>query len=182
MSDRSRNEGGGPVTVTRPAGDPASREIPVHEKIGGATPERDRSAFKFRQQDDESIAELLRRLADQGSHLAQQQAKLIEAEVRSSFTDLKEAVGAMAGAAVVGIAGLGVLLMGISFLLAEFMDLWLATLLVAAATLAGAYAMFAGGRKKLQSSALSADRSRRTLERAPDAISGNTNEDRTNDR
>jgi hypothetical protein len=159
------------------ADDPATREIPVKEKVGGTTAERDGSAFKFRQQDDESIPQLLRRLADQGSHLAQQQGKLIEAEVRSSVGDLKEAVGAMAGAAVVGIAGLGVLLMGISFLLAEFMDLWLATLLVAAATLAGAYAMFTAGRKKLQSSSFSADRSRRTLERAPGAISGNTNEE-----
>lgn len=184
MSDRTRKGAGpgGPITGGPSTGDPASRQPPMHESIGGATPERDRSAFKFRQQDDEGIGELLRRLTDQGSHLAQQQAALVQAEVRSSVNDLKAAVGAMAGAAVVGIAGLGVLLMGISFLLAEIMDLWLATLLVAAATLAGAYAMFAGGQKKLQSSSLGADRSRRTIERAPEAISGNTNEDRSHDR
>lgn len=137
------------------------------------TEERDKSAFEFKQ-GDESIPELLRRLADQGSHLAQQQAKLVEAEVRSSVDDIKQAAGAMAGAAVVGIAGLGVLLMGLSFLLGEIMALWLATLIVAAATLLGAYALYEGGLKKLQSSSLDVERTRRTLERAPEAISGNT--------
>ena len=133
----------------------------------------ERSAFNFGdEKSDESIPALLRRLADQGSHLAQQQAKLVEAEVRSSVNDLKEAAGAMAGAAVVGIAGLGVLLMGVAFLLGEVMELWLATLIVAAATLGGAYMMFLAGRKKLQSSSLSAERTRRTIERAPSAISG----------
>lgn len=159
------------------------------------SPAGERSAFNFREREsaaprhdahhegsDESIPELLRRLTDQGSHLAQQQAKLVEAEVRSSVNDLKEAAGAMAGAAVVGIAGLGVLLMGLSFLLGEAMDLWLATLIVAAATLAGAYAMFAAGRKKLQSSSFDVERSRRTLERAPGAISGQNEEGRRNGR
>ncbi|MFN3388184.1 MAG: phage holin family protein [Allosphingosinicella sp.] len=159
------------------------------------SPAAERSAFAFREREsaaprhdarhgasDESIPELLRRLTDQGSHLAQQQAKLVEAEVRSSVNDLKEAAGAMAGAGVVAIAGLGVLLMGLSFLLGEAMDLWLATLIVAAATLAGAYAMFAAGRKKLQASALDAERTRRTLERAPGAISGHEEKGRRNGR
>ena len=145
-----------------------------------------RSAFEFGDRrggvNDEGIGDLLRRLADQGSELAQQQMELVQAEIRASVTDLKEAAGAMAGAAVVGLAGLGVLLMGLSFLLGEVMELWLATLIVAALTLAGAYALFVGGRKKLQSSSLSMERTRRTLERAPDSISGNTSQGRSNGR
>lgn len=179
-----------------PTRDPTRRET-ARDEGGDTIVRRDlpaaaegRSAFNFsaRESDgtqrgsDESIPELLRRLADQGSHLAQQQAKLVEAEVRSSVNDLKEAAGAMAGAAVVGIAGLGVLLMGLSFLLGEVMELWLATLIVAVATLAGAYAMFAAGRKKLQSSSLDVERTRRTLERAPGAISGHADEGRRDDR
>ena len=142
------------------------------------------SAFNFRDrhEEDEGIPQLLRRLTDQGTHLAQQQAALINAEVRASVNDLKEAVAAMAGAAVVGIAGLGVLLMGLSFLLGEVMELWLATLIVAAVTLAGAYAMFLGGKKKLSSTSMSMDRTRRTLERAPNAISGNSTEGQRHDR
>jgi hypothetical protein len=156
-----------------------TRASPTSKGGRDATSAADKAAFDFdKRTGDESIPELLRRLADQGSHLAQQQAKLVQAEVQSSVDDLKRSAGAMAGAAVLGIAGLGVLLMGLAFLLGEVMELWLATLIVAAATLAGAYAMFAAGREKLQSSSLSVERSRRTIERAPGAVSGNTSEER----
>lgn len=177
MSDTMRGSG------------PPRGEAPLDERMadraGMDARAGERSAFNFGERGssgDESIPDLLRRLADQGSHLAQQQAKLVEAEVRSSVNDLKMAAGAMAGAAVVGIAGLGVLLMGIAFLLGEAMELWLATLIVAAATLAGAYAMYMAGQKKLQSSSLDIERTRRTLERAPDALSGNTSGGPRNDR
>ncbi|HKH27837.1 MAG TPA: phage holin family protein [Sphingomicrobium sp.] len=136
-----------------------------------------RGAFGFDQSERrESIPDLVRQLTEQGTHLAQQQANLVQAEIRSGVTDLREAAGAMAGAAVVGLAGLGVTLMGVAYLLAEAMELWLATLIVGLVTLAAAYAMFAAGKKKLQSRSLSVDRTRRTIERAPGAISGNQNE------
>ena len=136
-----------------------------------------RGAFGFDQSERrESIPDLVRQLTEQGTHLAQQQANLVQAEIRSGVTDLKEAAGAMAGAAVVGLAGLGVTLMGVAYLLDEAMKLWLATLIVGWVTLAAAYAMFAAGKKKLQSGSLSVDRTRRTIERAPGAISGNQNE------
>lgn len=134
---------------------------------------RDRSAFNFEHRnDDESLPGLLRDLAHQGSHLAEQQTKLVGAEVHGAVTDLKESVAAMAGAAVVGIAGLGVLLMGIAFLLGTAMPLWVATLIVAVAALGGAYAMFAAGKKKLESKSMTMDRTRHTIERAPKAMSG----------
>lgn len=137
-----------------------------------------RSAFQFEGgAGNESLAGLVHQLAEQGSHLAQQQLRLVEAEVRSGVADVKESAGAMAGAAVLGLAGLGVLLMGIAYLLAEAMPLWLAATIVGAATLVGAYAMLAAGRKKLQSSSLGVDRTRRTLERAPTAMSGNSQKD-----
>jgi Putative Actinobacterial Holin-X, holin superfamily III len=134
-----------------------------------------RSAFGFEQSERrETIPDLLRQLTEQGAHLAQQQANLVQAEIRSGITDMKEAAGAMAGAAVVGLAALGVTLMGVAYLLAEAMELWLATLIVGLVTLGAAYAMFAAGKKKLQSGSLSVDRTRRTMERAPSAISGNS--------
>ena len=132
-----------------------------------------RNVFGFDQAGrNESIPDLIRQLTEQGSHLAQQQVSLVQAEVRDSINDLKVGAGAMAGAAVVGIAGLGVMLMGLAYLLDEFMQLWLATLIVAAVTLVAAYAMFASGRKKMQSNSMSVERTRRTLERAPSAIAG----------
>jgi len=137
-----------------------------------------RNVFGFDQTErKDSIPDLFRQLTEQGAHLAQQQVSLVQAEVRDSINDLKVGAGAMAGAAVVGIAGLGVLLMGLAYLLDEFMQLWLATLIVAAATLAVAYAMFASGKKKMQSNSMSVERTRRTLERAPSAIAGHRDGD-----
>lgn len=144
----------------------------LHEPAGRQEDSlRDRPAAARRE--EQSLPDLLRELAHQGSHLAEQQTRLVEAEVRSAVTNLEESIGAMAGAGVVGIAGLGVLLMGISFLLGTVMPLWLATMIVAVATLVGAYAMFAAGKGKLKSKPLTLDRTRHTLERAPKAISGN---------
>jgi hypothetical protein len=165
MADTRSREGAGWTTQDQPT----------------SAASRDSSAFNFRERSsDEGLPDLIRKLTEQGSQLAQQQVQLIETEVRSGINDIKQSAGAMAGAAVLGLAGTGVLLMGISFLLNEVMPLWAATLIVAVATLAGAYMMFAAGQKKLQSSSFSAERTRRTLERAPSAISGN--EDRTHGR
>lgn len=135
---------------------------------------RGRSAFNFdrRQQQDEGIPELLRRLAEQGTQLAEQQAKLVQAEVRSSVDDIKAAGGAMAGAAVVAIAALGVLMMALSFLLGRFMPVWLGAAIVGFVAMGIAFAMFQAGKRKLSSSSMTVERSRRTLERAPQAIAG----------
>lgn len=140
------------------------------------------SAFNFRERqegrDSESIPDLIRDLVHQGSHLADKQVELVQVEMRSAVGDLKESVGAIAGAAVLGIAGIGVTLMGVAFLLDLAMPLWLATLIVGVAALAGAYAMFRGAQEKLQSNSMTMDRTRRTLERAPSAISGRESEAR----
>jgi hypothetical protein len=142
-----------------------------------------RSAFGFDQPERrEDIPALVRQLTEQGSHLAQQHANLIQAEIRSGVNDVKQAAGAMAGAAVVGLAGLGVVLMGAAYLLDEVMKLWLAALIVGVAALAVAYLMFAAGQKKLQSTSLNVDRSRRTLQRAPGAISGSSERMQNNGR
>lgn len=182
MSDRRTGGAskGGAITGEGRPGEKTVRRPPAGQTDRKAATTADKAAFDFdKGTGDESIPELLRRLADQGSHLAQQQAKLVQAEVQSSVDDLKQSAGAMAGAAVLGIAGIGVLLMGLAFLLGEIMPLWAATLIVALATLAGAYAMFVAGQKKLQSSSLTVERSRRTIERAPGAVSGNSNEERS---
>jgi len=142
-----------------------------------------RSAFGFEQSERrETIPDLIRQLTEQGAHLAQHQASLVQAEIRSGVTDMKDAAGAMAGAAVMGLAGLGVTLMGLAYLLGELVDLWIATLIVGLVTLGIAYALFAAARKKLQSTSLTVDRTRRTMERAPGAISGTQNEVRNHGR
>lgn len=121
----------------------------------------------------DNLVDLVRQLTSQGTHLAEQQLQLIRAEVRETTTDLKVAVAAMLGAAVVGIAGLGVLLMGLAYLLGDAIgDLGLATLIVGVATLIVAAILYAGARKKMDAAHLSPERSRRTLERTPEAVRG----------
>lgn len=121
----------------------------------------------------DNIVDLLRQLVGQGSHLAEQQLSLIKAEIRESTADMKMAVGGMVGAAVVGIAGLGVLLMSFAFLLADAIEnLGLATLIVGAVTLVLAYVLYRGAAKKMSATHLAPERSQRTLERTPDALRG----------
>ncbi|MDQ3143575.1 MAG: phage holin family protein [Pseudomonadota bacterium] len=121
----------------------------------------------------DNVVDLVRQLAGQGSHLAEQQLSLIKAEIRESAAEVTLAVGAMAGAAVVGIAGLGVVLMGLAYLLGDAIDnLGLATLIVGVATLVLAYVLYRGGASKMSSAHLAPDRSQRTLQRTPDAVRG----------
>lgn len=125
---------------------------------------------------DESIASLIRRLTEQGAQLAHQQTELIRAEVSEGLSEVTQGVASMAAAAVVAVAGLGVLFMAAAYGLAEFMPLWIATLVVATVALLLALLLFWSGRKKMQSSSLSVERTRRTLERAPTAVTGQISE------
>ena len=121
----------------------------------------------------DNVVDLLKQLAGQGSHLAEQQMALVKAEIRESTQEVKTAIGAMAGAAVVGLAGLGVLLMGVAYLLADLIgNLGLATLIVGVAALVLAYVLYRGGAAKMSAAHLSPDRTQRTLQRTPDAIRG----------
>ena len=121
----------------------------------------------------DNIVDLLRQLVGQGSHLAEQQLSLIKAEIRESTNDLKVAVGAMAGAAVVGIAGLGVVLMGLAFLLGDAIEnVPLATVIVGLATLGLAYLLYRSGASKMSATHLAPDRTQRTLQRTPDVARG----------
>jgi len=128
----------------------------------------------------DNIVDLLRQLVGQGSHLAEQQLSLIKAEIRESTADMKMAVGGMVGAAVVGIAGLGVLLMSFAYLLGDAIEnLGLATLIVGAATLVLAYVLYRGAAKKMSATNLTPERSQRTLERTPDAVRGELYQEQT---
>ena len=121
----------------------------------------------------DNVVDLLRELVGQGSHLADQQLKLIKAEVRESASDVKAAVGGMIGAAVVGISGLGVLLMGLAYILADAIDnLGLATMIVGAFSVLLAFLLYRSASAKMSASHLTPDRSQRTIQRTSDAVRG----------
>ena len=122
---------------------------------------------------NDNIGDLLRELVGQGTHLADQQLNLIKAEVRESASDVKTAVSGLISAAVVGIAGLGVLLMGMAYLLSDAIDdLGLATLIVGAVTLILAYILYRSAASKMSATHLTPERTQRTLQRTPDAVRG----------
>ena len=124
-------------------------------------------------QDDPNIVDLVGRLTQQGAHLAQEQISLMQAEVREAAQDVKIAVSAMAVAAVFGIAGLGVLLMGIAYYLGDALDdVALGTTIVGGVTLVIALILYAGARKKVDSANIRPDRSIDTLADTPAAATG----------
>jgi hypothetical protein len=128
----------------------------------------------------ENVVDLLRQLIGQGSHLAEQQLQLVKAEVREAANDTKTAVGAMVGAAVVGIGGLGVTLMGLAYLLAQAIDnLGVATLIVGVATLVLAYVLYRGAAKKMSATHFAPERTERTLSRTPDIARGDLHSEQT---
>ena len=129
---------------------------------------------------NDNIVDLVRQLAGQGSHLAEQQLSLVKAEIREATGDLKTAIGALVGAAVVGMAGLGVTLMGLAFLLGQAIDnVALATLIVGLATLVLAYVLYSGASKKMSNAHLTPERTQRTLERTPDIARGDLHMEQT---
>lgn len=128
----------------------------------------------------DNIVDLVRQLASQGSHLAEQQLSLIKAEIREATTDIKQAVAGLAGAAVAGIAGLGVTLMGLAFLLGQAIDnVALATLIVGVATLAVAFVLYSSASRKMSTAHLTPDRTQHTLERTPDIARGDLHTEKT---
>lgn len=122
---------------------------------------------------EHNIVDLVGRLTQQGAHLARAQVSLMQAEVREAATEVKTAVGAMAAAAIVGIAGLGVLLMGIAYYVGQALeDVPLGTTLTGVATLVIALILYVTGRQKIATNDLRPDRSLETLADTPAAVTG----------
>lgn len=128
----------------------------------------------------DNVVDLVKQLAGQGSHLAEQQLNLIKAEIRQATGELKTAVGGFVTAAVVGMAGLGVLLMGLAYLLADVIDhLGFATLIVGAVTLGLAYLLYRSAAAKMSNAHLAPERTQRTIQRTPDAARGDLHTETT---
>lgn len=133
-------------------------------------------------QASENIVDLLGKLARQGSHLAQEQLNLVQAEMRETAVDVKQAIAASLGAVIFGVAGLGVLLMGLSYLLGDAIDdPALATIIVGGVTLLISGIFYLGAKKKLSENSLRPQRSIETIASTPDAVTGQLTENGTND-
>ena len=143
---------------------------PRHDKA------MDPPGARVRPPKDDNIVDLVGRLTSQGAHLAQEQVALMQAEVREAATDIKQAIGAYAGAAVVGLSGLGVTLMGLGWLLGVAIDsIPFGILIVGIVTLVIAAVLYSAAKSKTKSAHLKPERTIRTLEDTPDAATGHYN-------
>lgn len=131
----------------------------------------------------DNIVDLVSKLTKQGAHLAQQQVALMQAEMREGISDLKTAAAAYAGAAVVGLSGLGVTLLGLGYLLGDAIEnLPLGILIVGIVTLILAAILYTTAKGKAAAANLKPDRTIRTLEDTPAIVTGHTNTGGNNDR
>jgi len=123
---------------------------------------------------DANVLDLVGRLTQQGAHLAKEQVSLMQAEVREATQDIKASIAAIAGAVVFGVAGLGVLLMGIGYFVGQAVNnLALGTVIVGAATLAVAGILYATGKSKADNASLKPERTLDTVADTPAAATGN---------
>lgn len=121
----------------------------------------------------DNIVDLVGKLTRQGAHLAQEQVALMQAEMREAVTEVKTAAAAYAGAAVVGLAGLGVTLMGLGYLLGDAIDnVPLGIVIVGVVSLILAAILYAAARSKTNAAHLKPERTIRTLEDTPDIVTG----------
>ena len=121
---------------------------------------------------DENVVDLLGRLTSQGAHLAQEQVALMQAEVRQGVSDIKQALAAYAGAAVLGLAGLGVTLTGLGWWLGDGIDnIPLGIVIVGLVTLIIAAVLYSAARSKTAAAHLKPEGTIRTVADTPDILS-----------
>ncbi len=121
----------------------------------------------------DNVVDLLGKLTSQGAHLAQEQVALMQAEVREAASDIKQAIAAYAGAAVLGLTGLGVTATGLGFWLGDAIDnLPLGIIIVGVITLIVAAVLYSSARAKTAAAHLKPERTIRTAADTPDILTG----------
>ena len=100
--------------------------------------------------DEQSLAELTKRLTDQASSLAQKEVELAKAEVALKGKRLGLGAGAFGAAGLVGLYALGALIVAAILALAIILDAWLAALIVAVGLGAAAGVLALTGKRKVE--------------------------------
>jgi Putative Actinobacterial Holin-X, holin superfamily III len=103
--------------------------------------------------DEQSLAELTKRLSDQASTLAQKEVELAKAELAIKGKRLGLGAGAFGAAGLLGLYALGALIAAAILALAIVLDAWLAAVIVAAGLGATAGALALIGKRKVEEGA-----------------------------
>jgi MFS family permease len=97
-----------------------------------------------------SLAELIKQLSEQSSHLARQEVELAKAELAYKGKRAGIGAGMFGGAGVFGFYGLGALIAAAILALATAMTAWLAALIIAVVLAAVAGVLALQGKTKVQ--------------------------------
>lgn len=106
----------------------------------------------------DSIAELIRQLANDISTLTSKEMSLAKAEFREAANAAKAGVGGMAGGAGIALAGALFIMLSITYGLAEVMPPWAAALTVGVVAVIIGVIMMNAGKKKVEPEAFVPER------------------------
>jgi len=106
------------------------------------------------QTDDASVVGLLRQLSREVPALFTKELALAKAELQNSLSTLKAGIGAVAGGAIVFLAGFIILLMSAVYGLSMFMAPWLAALIVGVVVMVIGFVMLQSGKKTIRAVSL----------------------------
>lgn len=121
-------------------------------------------------QDDASIGGLLRQLTREVPELFTKELALAKAEMQQSLTTLKAGIAAVAGGAIVLLAGFIILLMAAVYGLGTVMPLWLAALIVGGITVIAGFIMLQSGKKHFEPSHFTPDRTLHAMQQDKEAL------------
>jgi apolipoprotein N-acyltransferase len=98
---------------------------------------------------DQSIGELLKHLSEQTATLVRQELDLAKAEMQQRGKRAGLGLGLIGGGGVLALAAIGALTATLILVLAEWMDAWLAALIVTLVYAAGAAVLALQGKEKV---------------------------------
>jgi hypothetical protein len=98
---------------------------------------------------DQSIGELLKHLSEQTATLVRQELDLAKAEMQQKGKRAGVGIGLIGGGGVLALAAVGALTATLILVLAEWMDAWVAALIVTVVYAAGAAVLALQGKEKV---------------------------------
>lgn len=133
-------------------------------------PDMQRAAGASAPENDASVMGLLRQLTHEVPSLFTKELALAKAEFQASLNTLKAGIAAVAGGAMVLMAGFIILLMAAVYGLSTMMAPWLAALIVGVVVMIIGFVMVQSGKKQFEPSHFKPDRTLDALNKDQEAL------------
>ena len=127
---------------------------------------------RARPRETESVASLIRRLADEVTDLFSQELTLFKTETMGAIGDVKTAAGSLATGGAVLFAGFIFLLLAAFLGLANVVEPWLSALIVGGVTVIVGWIMVSAGKKKLEPGAFRPRHTEQSLKKDREMVKG----------